>query len=62
MPIEVRQLSIKACVGQPETGGSASSSSDEQQTTPEHLKGLRAELLAACKAWLEERLQQMQER
>jgi flavin reductase (DIM6/NTAB) family NADH-FMN oxidoreductase RutF len=59
MPIEVRQLSIRASVGEP---GSGASSSEETLTTPEQLQELRAELLAECKAWLEERLQQMRER
>ena len=58
MPIEVRQLTIKAQVGQAEAAAPCEAGPARPQSHDE----LRAELLAECKAWLEERLQQLRER
>jgi hypothetical protein len=58
MPIEVRQLLIKSTVDASEApppiqGEDAATSSLDQ---------LREEVLAECKAWMEEKLQQLRER
>ena len=59
MPIEVRQLTIKAQVGEP---AAAAPPQGAQAGPAQSLDELRAELLAECKAWLEDRLLQLRER
>jgi hypothetical protein len=57
MSIEVRQLSIR-CQLAPSTAAAPASA----PPTPWELQALREQLLAECKAWLQERLQQARER
>jgi len=56
MPIEVRQLLIKSTVDAPAQDQSP------QEASPETLERLKDEIIAECKAWFEEKLQQMRER
>ena len=55
MSIEVRQLSIR-CQLAPSTVPAPAT------PTPWELQALREQLLAECKAWLQDRLQQARER
>ncbi len=59
MTIEVRQMLIKSCVGQDEpSSGQAQPGEPAQQD----LEQLKEEILAECRAWLRERLNDMRER
>ncbi len=59
MTIEVRQMLIKSCVGQDEpSSGQAQPGEPAQQA----LEQLKEEILAECRAWLRERLNDMRER
>ncbi|WP_293905383.1 DUF5908 family protein [Phenylobacterium sp.] len=55
MTIEVRQMLIKSTVG----GASAPA---QPQDDREGLDRLREDILAECKAWMEDKLQQARER
>ena len=55
MPIEIRQLVIRSTIDSPPPAA-------EVPTSPEALDHLRAEILAECKTWFEEKLQQLRER
>ncbi len=60
MPIEVRQLLIKSTVAGPsETAAAAATPAEPSAAWRERL---REEVLAECRAWLEDRLQRMRER
>lgn len=59
MPIEVRQLLIKSSVAQPADGAPARAAAEPSQQWRDRL---REEVLAECKAYLEDRLQRMRER
>lgn len=56
MTIEVRQMLIRSAVA------SRAASETRAELPAAALERLRAEVLAECKAWLEERLQQARER
>jgi len=56
MPIEVRQLLIKSTVDGTDDPQRA------EETSSETLERLREEIIAECKAWFEDKLQQMRER
>jgi hypothetical protein len=56
MPIEVRQLLITSTVT-PSNGPAP-----RDPVAPESLDRLREEILAECKLWLEEKLQNLRER
>ena len=56
MPIEVRQLLIRSTVEPPQEPRAAEAS------TPRTLEQLRRDILAECRAMLDERLQQIRER
>jgi hypothetical protein len=58
MPIEVRQLLIKSTVASAPEGSAARPAEPSAQWR----ERLREEVLAECKAWLEDRLQRMRER
>jgi hypothetical protein len=55
MSIEVRQLSIRCQLA-------PSSAPAQAQPTQAELQALKEQLLAQCKAWLQDRLQQDRER
>lgn len=57
MTIEVRQLLIKSTVG----GGSEPAPATDDAPA-DRIEQLREELLAECKAWVEDRLQRARER
>ena len=58
MPIEVRQLLIKSTVaGSPEAAATRPA-----EPSAAWRERLREEVLAECKAWIEDRLQRMRER
>jgi hypothetical protein len=56
MPLEVRQLTIRSSVDP------APDAEEERPLPEETLERLKAEVLAECKAWLEEKMQRMRER
>jgi hypothetical protein len=58
MTIEVRQLLIKSTVG----GGGSDPAPAEDEAPADRIEQLREELLAECKAWVEDRLQRARER
>ncbi len=58
MTIEVRQLLIRATVG----GEPAPTDRRRADLSPDRIEALREDLLAECKAWLEDYLQRAHER
>ncbi len=59
MTIEVRQMLIKSCVGQDEPSPGQAQSGEPAR---EDMEQLKEEVLAECRAWLRERLNDMRER
>ncbi len=59
MTIEVRQMLIKSCVGQDEP---SSGQAQPGEPAREDMEQLKEEILAECRAWLRERLNDMRER
>lgn len=59
MTIEVRQMLIKSCVGQDE---SSSGQAQPGEPAREDLEQLKEEILAECRAWFRQSLNEMRER
>ena len=59
MTIEVRQMLIKSCVGQDEPSPGQGRPGEPAR---QDLEQLKEEILAECRAWLRERLNDMRER